>query len=365
MSVLEVRGLTAAYGSNEVLHGIDLDVPSGSITAILGPSGSGKTTLLRVIAGFERARSGTVSIAGQIVESPRRHMPPERRRVGYVAQDGALFPHLSVARNVAFGLHRGTSRSKRVAELLGLVGLEAFAGRYPHELSGGQQQRVALARAMASSPPLVLLDEPFAALDASLRADVRRDITRILEETGTTTVLVTHDQDEALSMAGQVAVLRAGLIAQAGAPAQIYQHPVDPELAQFLGEANLLPARVEPAGLSCAMGLLTAAAPGSVTELTGEAATVMIRPEQLQVQANPAPDAVAATITAVEYHGHEALLSLAVTSDGAADSARLTLRARTAPQPGFVPGAEVYARVTGEVHTWPAGTPAAEGGVSP
>jgi len=347
VSVLEVRGLTAAYGSNQVLHGIDLDVPSGSFTAILGPSGSGKTTLLRVIAGFERARSGSVSIAEQVVESPRRHLPPERRRVGYVAQDGALFPHLSVTRNVAFGLHRGPERRKRVAELLALVGLTAFAGRYPHELSGGQQQRVALARALASSPPLVLLDEPFAALDASLRSEVRRDITRILEEAGTTTVLVTHDQDEALSMAGQVAVLRAGLIAQAGAPAQIYQHPADPELAQFLGEANLLPARVEPGGLKCALGLLTSESPAGHS---GESATVMIRPEQLQVQADPASEGVAATIVAVEYHGHEALLSLAVTNDSSA----LTLRARTRPGPGLAPGAEVYVRVAGEVHAWPA-----------
>ncbi len=343
-----MRGLTAAYGSTQVLHGIDLDVPSGSITAILGPSGSGKTTLLRVIAGFERAQSGTVSIAGQVVESPKRHVAPERRRVGYVAQDGALFPHLSVARNVAFGLNRGPDRDKRVAELLALVGLSGFAGRYPHELSGGQQQRVALARALAASPPLVLLDEPFTALDASLRADVRRDITRILEETRTTTVLVTHDQDEALSMAGQVAVLRAGLIAQAGSPAQIYQHPSDPELAQFLGEANLLAARVEPAGLRCALGMVT---PASSAVAGAQSATVLIRPEQLMVQFDPDPELVVASIEAVEYHGHEALLSLAVANG----SAGLTLRARTRPQPGLIPGAEVFVRVAGAVHTWPAG----------
>ena len=344
-----MRGLTAAYGSNQVLHGIDLDVPSGSITAILGPSGSGKTTLLRVIAGFERAQSGTVSIAGQIVESPTRHVPPERRRVGYVAQDGALFPHLSVARNVAFGLGRGPRRDKRVAELLALVGLSAFAGRYPHELSGGQQQRVALARALAGSPPLVLLDEPFAALDASLRADVRRDITRILEETRTTTVLVTHDQDEALSMAGQVAVLRAGLIAQAGSPAQIYQHPADPDLAQFLGEANLLAARREPTGLRCALGLLAAASSSQPGD-AGDTSTVLIRPEQLVVQFDPDPEMVAASIDAVEYHGHEALLSLVVNSDGGA----MALRARARPRPGLIPGAEVFVCVAGPVHTWPA-----------
>jgi iron(III) transport system ATP-binding protein len=347
MSVLEVRGLTAAYGSTPVLHGLDLDVPSGSITAILGPSGSGKTTLLRVIAGFERARTGTVSIAGQVVESPSRHVPPERRRVGYVAQDGALFPHLSVARNVAFGLNRASGRDARVAELLSLVGLGDLAGRYPHELSGGQQQRVALARALASSPPLVLLDEPFAALDASLRSEVRRDIMRILEEARTTTVLVTHDQDEALSMADQVAVLRAGLIAQAGPPDVIYQRPADPELAQFLGEANLLPAGIEPSGLKCALGLLQ---PALAVDHSGSSATVMIRPEQLRVQPDPAPGAVAATIVAVEYHGHEALLSLAVTNDGSA----MNLRARTRPQPGLAPGAAVFVSVAGEVHTWPA-----------
>jgi iron(III) transport system ATP-binding protein len=347
VSVLEVRGLTAAYGSNQVLHGIDLDVPSGSITAILGPSGSGKTTLLRVIAGFERAQSGTVSIAEHVVESPRRHVPPERRRVGYVAQDGALFPHLSVARNVAFGLNRGPARDERVAELLALVGLTSFAGRYPHELSGGQQQRVALARALANNPPLVLLDEPFAALDASLRAEVRRDITRILEEARTTTVLVTHDQDEALSMAGQVAVLRAGRIAQAGAPDELYQRPSDPELAQFLGEANLLPARVDSAGVTCALGVLSA---NDMWDGKGADAIVLIRPEQLMVQSDPAPEMVPAAIVAVEYHGHEALLSLVVTTDDAA----MKLRARARPAPGFVPGAEVFVRVTGAVHTWPA-----------
>jgi iron(III) transport system ATP-binding protein len=248
---------------------------------------------------------------------------------------------------VAFGLNRGPARDERVAELLALVGLTSFAGRYPHELSGGQQQRVALARALANNPPLVLLDEPFAALDASLRAEVRRDITRILEEARTTTVLVTHDQDEALSMAGQVAVLRAGLIAQAGAPDDIYQHPADPDLAQFLGEANLLPARVDPAGVTCALGALTADEPW---DGDGASAVVLIRPEQLMVQPEPAPQTVVATIVAVEYHGHEALLSLVVTTD---DSA-MKLRARARPAPGFVPGAEVFVRVTGAVHTWPA-----------
>ena len=245
MTQLAVAGLDKRFGAHQVLAGLNLDVPAGSLTAILGPSGSGKTTLLRVLAGFEHADAGTVRIGSAIADGPGVFLPPERRRIGYVPQEGSLFPHLTVAANVAFGLSRRNwgreRRARRCAELLEAVGLGGLDRRYPHQLSGGQQQRVALARALAIQPEVVLLDEPFASLDAHLRASVRADVQQLLKESGTTTVLVTHDQDEALSTADRVAVLRDGGIAQCAAPQELYCRPVDADMARFIGEANLIP----------------------------------------------------------------------------------------------------------------------------
>ena len=209
-----------------------------SLTAILGPSGSGKTTLLRLLAGFERADAGTIMIGDVVVDGPGVHAAPERRRIGYVPQEGGLFPHLTVAGNVGFGLAARERRGGKVASMLETVGLGGFGKRYPHQLSGGQQQRVALARALAIEPAVVLLDEPFASLDAHLRASVRADVQEIFRRGGTTAVLVTHDQDEALSVADRVA-LRDGKIAQCATPEDLYRLR-DPELASFIGEANLL-----------------------------------------------------------------------------------------------------------------------------
>ena len=245
MTQLAVAGLDKRFGAHQVLADLSLDVPAGSLTAILGPSGSGKTTLLRVLAGFEHADAGTVRIGSAMADGPGVFLPPERRRIGYVPQEGSLFPHLTVAANVAFGLSRRTwgrdRRARRCAELLEAVGLGGLDRRYPHQLSGGQQQRVALARALAIAPEVVLLDEPFASLDANLRASVRADVQQLLKESGTTTVLVTHDQDEALSTADRVAVLRDGGIAQCAAPQELYCRPVDADMARFIGEANLIP----------------------------------------------------------------------------------------------------------------------------
>ncbi len=211
MRQLTITGLHKAFGSHPVLTGLDLDVPAGSFTAILGPSGSGKTTLLRLLAGFERADAGSIAIGDRVVDGPGAgYVPPERRQIGYVPQEGALFPHLSVAANVGFGLPARERRGARTDELLAAVGLTGMGGRYPHQLSGGQQQRVALARALAIRPEVVLLDEPFASLDAHMRASVRADVQRICRTAGTTAILVTHDQDEALSMADRIAVLRDG-----------------------------------------------------------------------------------------------------------------------------------------------------------
>ena len=228
MRHVTVTGLGKAFGAHPVLAGLDLEVQAGSLTAILGPSGSGKTTLLRLLAGFERADAGTIGIGGVLVDGPGVHLPPERRRIGYVPQEGSLFPHLTVAANVGFGLpaRRHGARQRRAGQveaLLETVGLAGFGRRYPHQLSGGQQQRVALARALAIEPAVVLLDEPFASLDAHLRASVRADVQEIFRRAGTTAVLVTHDQDEALSVADRVAALRDGRIAQCAPPDDLYR----------------------------------------------------------------------------------------------------------------------------------------------
>ena len=204
------------FGSTPVLDDVDLTVPDASITAVLGASGSGKTTLLRLIAGLDRVDTGWITIGGRVVDDGDISVDAQHRGVGYVPQDGALFPHLTVAGNIGFGIPR--SERARVADLVEMVGLEGLAGRYPHQLSGGQQ-RVALARALAIRPSVVLLDEPFSSLDASLRAGLRRDVARVLTSTGTTTVLVTHDQDEALAMADHIAVLQDGRVVAAAEPA--------------------------------------------------------------------------------------------------------------------------------------------------
>jgi len=201
---VRVAGLCKSFSTQPVLRGVDLDVPVGSFTAILGPSGSGKTTLLRILAGFDRMDAGSVVIGGQVMEDGRRFVRPQRRGIGYVPQEGALFPHLTVADNVGFGVPR--RERKGMAHLVEMVGLTGLERRYPHQLSGGQQQRVALARALAIQPKVVLLDEPFSSLDASLRDGVRRDVAHILAEANATTILVTHDQDEALGLADQIAV---------------------------------------------------------------------------------------------------------------------------------------------------------------
>ena len=215
---VRVTGLFKSFSSQPVLRGVDLDVPVGSFTAILGPSGSGKTTLLRILAGFDRMDAGSVVIGGQVMDDGRRFVRPQRRGIGYVPQEGALFPHLTVADNVGFGVPR--SKRKGMAHLVEMVGLTGLERRYPHQLSGGQQQRVALARALAIQPKVVLLDEPFSSLDASLRDGVRRDVAHILAEANATTILVTHDQDEALGLADQIAVLNEGSIVATADPAR-------------------------------------------------------------------------------------------------------------------------------------------------
>jgi iron(III) transport system ATP-binding protein len=251
VTTIEIHGLTKSYGETPVLYSLDLTVAEASITAVLGPSGSGKTTLLRILAGFEDADAGTVRIGGQLVDDGQKTIRPQHRGVGYVPQDAALFPHLTVAGNIGFGLTR--RHRPGLAELIALVGLTGFERRYPHQLSGGQQQRVALARALAIKPAVVLLDEPFGSLDAALRESVRADVIAILAQTRTTTILVTHDQDEALSLADHIALLDNGTILAHGQPRDLYDHPGSPQIAAAIGTANILTGDIKDGHLECAL----------------------------------------------------------------------------------------------------------------
>jgi iron(III) transport system ATP-binding protein len=352
---LRVVELHKAYGTHPVLRGLDLEVPEGSLTAILGSSGSGKTTLLRILAGFERPDHGTISIGGRLVDDGRTHLGPQGRGVGYVPQEGALFPHLDVAANIGFGLRR-RRRQARVEELLELTGLGQMAHRYPHALSGGQQQRVALARALATQPRLMLLDEPFSSLDAALRVSVRTEVARLLEAAGTTAVLVTHDQDEALSLADGVAVLRHGRFVQSGPPDQVYGRPVDADVAAFVGDANLLAGRAEGSSAVTALGRVRLVA----DEAAGTGLLVLVRPEQIVLVGPETPGGTPGTVLRCDYHGHDTVLSVEVVAT--ADRHRSTpaaVQIRVAGESRLQPGAPVTLAVGAAVVAGPAGDPSA------
>ncbi|MBI4200185.1 MAG: ABC transporter ATP-binding protein [Chloroflexi bacterium] len=272
-------GLTKRYGTVEAVLQVDLAVTPGEVMVLLGPSGCGKTTLLRLIAGFERADAGTLAVGGQLVAGPVAWVPPEKRRVGMVFQDYALFPHLDVERNVSYGLFREPGRSQRVREVLALVGLEGLAHRMPHELSGGEQQRVALARALAPRPTVILLDEPFSNLDAKLRTRVRGEVRAILREAGATAIFVTHDQEEALFLGDRVGVMNQGRLEQVDTPERIFHRPATPFVARFMGLADFLPARVEGQALVTELGMLPR--PPEVTP--DKPVEVMVRPDDILI----------------------------------------------------------------------------------
>jgi iron(III) transport system ATP-binding protein len=309
-TILEIKGLAKSFHANAVLHDIDLDLQPGTMTAVVGSSGCGKTTLLRLIAGFETPDAGTITIDGRQMASPESAVAPHRRGVGYVAQDGALFPHLTVGQNIAYGL-RGTSRSEvhaRVGELLETVSLDAsYASRRPHQLSGGQQQRVALARALARHPVLMLLDEPFSALDTGLRASTRKAVAKLLTDAGVTTLLVTHDQEEALSIADQVAVMRDGRFTQVGTPEHVYRLPNDRFTAEFLGDCISLPCTVSSGVADCALGRIPVETP-----VTDGPATLLLRPEQLVATVVSDSERLngVGTVIATEFLGHDVLLTI-------------------------------------------------------
>jgi iron(III) transport system ATP-binding protein len=344
---LRVRGLEKRFGGDEVLCGLDLEVGRGEFLALLGPSGCGKTTALRLIAGFERPEGGTIEVGGDVVTDANaaggRWVPPEGRRVGMVFQDYALFPHLSVARNVAFGLPRHASdRDARVTSALETVGLAGLGERTPDQLSGGQQQRVALARALAPEPEVILLDEPFSNLDADLRASVREEVRQILRDAGATAVLVTHDQEEALSIADRVAVMLDGGIAQVGPPEEIYHRPATRTIADFIGDVQFLPGAASGRRARTALGEIPLHGPfeGPVD--------VMLRPEMLRLAplSEGVDDAVAATIVSRAFFGHDQLLTLRLDSGP-------VVKARLGAYGGFRPGDRVSISVRGGALAFP------------
>jgi iron(III) transport system ATP-binding protein len=334
--------LTKTFGPVTAVDGMSLDVVPGEIVALLGPSGCGKTTFLRLVAGFERPDSGTVLLAGAEVAGPGCFVPPERRRIGMVFQDYALFPHLSVADNVAFGLgRRRRENGSQVDRLLALVGLAGLGGRLPHELSGGQQQRVALARALAPAPAVVLLDEPFSNLDATLRAEVRAEVRAILREASATAIFVTHDQEEALSLADRVAVMRAGRLCQFDTPDRLYAEPADRFVATFVGDADLVAGHWDGQHVVTAFGPLrcsTTAPPGAVE--------VVLRPEALRLRLDGRGPGIVRRST---YFGHDQLIEVEIHD-------RSVVRSRIGPGRLFEPGDRVSVSVKGEVVAFPAGT---------
>ncbi|MBA8880439.1 ABC transporter ATP-binding protein [Phyllobacterium myrsinacearum] len=298
MTFLDIRGVTKRYGVTTAVDDVTLSVAAGSRTAIVGPSGSGKTTLLRLIGGFEAPDSGQMTLNGEILADGPAIVPAHRRSVGFVTQDGSLFPHLTIADNIGFGLDkRNPDRPQRILELMDMVELDTvMLGRRPHQLSGGQQQRVSLARALARQPKLMLLDEPFSALDTGLRENMRKAVAAVLKQAGITTILVTHDQAEALSFADQVAVMRQGKLVQAGSPRTLYLNPADRTTASFLGDAILLPAELGDGWIDCVFGRLS-----SATNKRRGTAEIMLRPEQLKLVAVPEKDATAAPDSNIGY----------------------------------------------------------------
>jgi iron(III) transport system ATP-binding protein len=305
--LIELRGVSRRFGSTLAVDGVDLEVDRGETLALLGPSGSGKTTILRLLAGFDAPDAGEILLADRSVAG-KRWIPPEGRGIGIVFQDLALFPHLTVAGNVAFGLRGrpGDERERRLAEVLRLTGINHLAERYPDQLSGGQQQRVALARALAPAPEIVLLDEPFASLDAELRERMREEVARILREAGATSIFVTHDQGEAFAIADRVAVLNGGRLEQVDHPLRVYHAPATRFVADFVGHADFLPGTATAEWLETEAGRL--ANPGAPA---GADVDVMIRPDELELVPDPT---AAATIVARQFRGGDNFYTVALPS---------------------------------------------------
>jgi iron(III) transport system ATP-binding protein len=333
MSVLELSGLRKSFGSAVALAGVDLRMEQGSRTAVVGPSGCGKTTLLRIVAGFESPDQGQLTLDGRRLADASGMVPAHLREVGFVPQDGALFPHLTVAANVGFGLPRDMPRrDERISQLMDMVALDgSLLQRRPHELSGGQQQRVALARALARQPKLMLLDEPFSSLDAGLRAATRKAVAQLLSDAGIATILVTHDQAEALAFADQLAVMDKGRFVQVGAPTDLYWRPVNAGTAKFLGQALLLQARIADGWAQCILGRVAV----DDTQLRGDA-QIMLRPEQLLLRRPTADrdEGCEATVTDAVFCGAEYELAVEVSHGPVASTLMIRCPSTFAPRTG-------------------------------
>lgn len=337
--MIQLKNVTKRYDRLVAVDNITLAIPEGSLSVLLGRSGCGKTTTLRLVAGLERPDRGEIWLDGVAVSTAQAWIPAEKRRIGMVFQDYALFPHLSVAQNIAFPLNELNRRQKtaRIADLLDLVGLIGVEKRFPHQLSGGQQQRVALARALAPSPAVVLLDEPFSNLDASLRQSMREEIRRILKEAQATAIFVTHDQEEAMRLADELVVMEAGKILQYGTPASLYHMPNSHDVANFLGESNLIVGDAKGNLVETALGTLPLA------YAKNGAVEVMLRPETLEIAHQTETNA---TIVASRYFGFYKLLDVRHDSG-------LTLKVRTWSHHQEAVGERVNLRVIGEVIALP------------
>lgn len=311
MNALEVFDLKVLLGGKVVLDGLSLSLAPGQIAALLGPSGCGKTTLLRSIAGLIRPIEGQIRFGKQLVSFSSVHLPPHKRKIGYVPQEGALFPHLNITDNIAFGIDRTLFTKDQIRqttkEMLALTGMEGFGKRMPHQLSGGQQTRVALARALAIKPSIVLLDEPFSALDAELRSELRTDVINLLRSQNTTAILVTHDREEGLVSADVIALMREGTIVQSGSPEDVYSSPISPTIAISTGDALVLAASKLADGTT--EYILN---PIKFAANLVSSGTIVIRPEEIKLSKSISASSISGLITKIDYYGHDAMVTIDV-----------------------------------------------------
>jgi iron(III) transport system ATP-binding protein len=341
MTSLSISHLTVNLGNRTIISDLSFDLAQGEIASLLGPSGCGKTTLLRAIAGLIQPASGTIRFGSQLVGVSSVVLPPHKRGTGYVPQQGALFPHLNVAKNIAFGLDRNTYTKSEITEItqemLGLIGMKGMDERLPSQLSGGQQTRVALARALAIKPKLILLDEPFSALDAVLREELRTEVVGLLRELGSTAILVTHDREEALVSSDRVILMRDGKVAQNGTPEEVYETPISPEIAASTGDVLILPAEQSASGQT-----LYSLSQDGVSQSASAAGYVVIRPEEIRVSTS-ADLGIEGSLVHIDYYGHDAMLTVNVAHSST------PIKARVAGPADFTVGQKVYLEHVGPV----------------